>query len=321
MMQIIHYSVMKNEVLTHLVPFQENGVVVDCTLGEGGHTEAFLETYPELTVVGVDRDEELLNRSRERLDRYGSRFLGVHAWFDDFLSSYPDDLPRPQGILMDLGISMYHFEASNRGFSFLTEEALDMRLDVTQRLTAAEVVNTYDERRLADIIYQYGEERYSRRIASAICRSRRAKPIGQAKELRDIIYSAVPAGYRRGKIHPATKTFQALRIAVNSELSRLSRGIDAAVSLLSEHGRLAVISFHSLEDRIVKHTFRKYAGKAPGDDPLLQQYSDEPMLRLITKKPLIPDNEEVRQNPASRSAKLRVAQKLQEPKEESYGTD
>ncbi len=320
-MQIIHYSVMKDEVLTHLVPFQENGAVVDCTLGEGGHAEAFLETYPELTVVGVDRDEELLKRAGERLEHYGSRFLGVHAWFDDFLSSYPGDFPRPQGILMDLGISMYHYEASNRGFSFLAEEALDMRLDVSQRLSARDVVNTYDERRLADIIYQYGEERYSRRIASAISRARHIRQITQAKELRDIVYFAVPAGYRRGRIHPATKTFQALRIAVNSELSRLSRGIDAAVSLLSEHGRIAVISFHSLEDRIVKHTFRRYAGKAPGDDPLLQQYSERPMLRLVTKKPLIPESEEVTQNPASRSAKLRVAQKLQEPQEGRYETD
>ncbi len=308
-MQVIHYSVMKQEVLTHLVPLSNEGVIVDCTLGEGGHSEAFLSTYPGITVAGVDRDPEMIKRAGERLERFGTRFTAYNSWFDDFLSNYPTGLPAPQCILMDLGISMYHYEASRRGFSFLAEENLDMRLDQTQKLSAADVVNSYYEKDLADIIYQYGEERYSRRIAKALCEARKSVPVQSARELRDIVYHAVPQGYRRGRIHPATRTFQALRIEVNSELSRLRSALPAAISLLPEGGRIAVISFHSLEDRIVKHLFRLYAGRAPGDDEQTEQFSDSPALRLITKKPVTPGAQELHENQASRSAKLRAAER------------
>lgn len=307
-MQTVHYPVLKQEVLTHLVPVTRRGTLVDCTLGEGGHTEALLSTYPEITVVGIDRDEQMLQRAQQRLEPFAGRFFPYNGWFDELLEAYPQELEVPEGILMDLGISMYHFESSSRGFSFRTQGELDMRLDTSQKLHAAQIINTYQEKRLADLIYSNGEERYSRRIARAICEERKQSPILQADRLREIIYQAVPPGYRRGKIHPATKTFQALRIEVNNELDRLHRSIQTAVTLVKPGGRIAVITFHSLEDRIVKHAFRRYAGR----DPESGRYKDNPVLQLVTKKPLVPTDEEREENPASRSAKLRVAQRIQE---------
>ncbi len=311
-MQVIHYSVLKHEILTHLVPLSNEGLVVDCTLGEGGHTEALLSLYPGIRVAGIDRDHEILNRAEQRLEPFSDRFIPLHGWFDDILSDFPPELPRPDAVLMDLGISMYHYGASQRGFSFTTEEQLDMRLDTSQQLSARDIVNTYSQQDLADVIYQYGEERYSRRIASAICRERSSTPVEPARTLRDIVYHAVPQGYRRGRIHPATRTFQALRIEVNSELTRLRRGMAAAVDLLAQKGRIGIISFHSLEDRVVKHHFRLLAGRAPGDDKDVEYYQDHPALRLITRKPIVPGAREVEENQASRSAKLRVAEKVGE---------
>ncbi len=305
-MQAVHYSVLKEAVLTHLIPVTRNGVLVDCTVGEGGHSEALLDSYPEITVVGIDRDAEMLQRAAERLRPYGSRFIPRHAWFDQFLAEYPQELSHPEGILLDLGISMFHFDSSKRGFSFRSDEKLDMRLDTSQELKASDVINAYQEKRLADLIYQYGEERYSRRIARAICEERKKESITSAERLREIIFHSVPPGYRRGKIHPATKTFQAVRIEVNEELDRLKRALEAAVFLLQPGGRAAVISFHSLEDRIVKQTFRRFAGKDSEDET----YKAQPIAELITKKPLQAGVEETAENPASRSAKLRVVQRL-----------
>ena len=313
-MQVIHYSVLKHEVLTHLVPLSNEGLVVDCTLGEGGHTEALLSVYPKIRVAGIDRDQDVLQRAQQRLKPFGSRFIPLNGWFDEVLKDFPSDLPRPEAVLMDLGISMYHYEASQRGFSFSTEEQLDMRLDTTQDKSARDVINSYREGDLADVIYHYGEERYSRRIASAICRERSQAPIETARQLRDVIYHAVPVGYRRGRIHPATKTFQAVRIEVNNELGRLQGAVDAALGLLVEQGRLGIISFHSLEDRVVKHRFRLLAGRAPGDDPEVQYYKDHPAVKLITRKPIVPGARELEENQPSRSAKLRVAEKTGEVK-------
>ncbi len=306
-MQRIHYSVMKQEVLTHLVPLSNSGTVVDCTLGAGGHSEALLATYPGITVIGIDRDRGMVDHARHRLAGFGPRFTALCEWFDDALSNFPKQFPQPQCILMDLGISTYHYEGSKRGFSLHSEEDLDMRLDLDQELTAGQVVNTYREQDLADILYRYGEERYSRRIAKALCE---ARPVRTAKEVRDVVYRCVPPGYRRGRIHPATKTFQALRIEVNSELPRIRRGIEAAVELLCTGGRIGVISFHSLEDRITKQMFRLFAGRAPADEQNSQHYRDHPSLRLITKKPITPSREELHENQASRSAKFRVAEKI-----------
>lgn len=290
-MQYVHYSVMQNEVLEQLVPQREDAILVDCTLGEGGHSNLFLQKYPNLKVIGLDRDERILEKAKVRLAPYGSRFEARNTWFDEFWKNY--DGPQVDLILFDLGISVFHFEESQRGFSLKRSEDLDMRLDLNSYLTAEYIVNTYAENDLANVIYNYGEERYSRRIAAAICEERRKKAIKKTDELADIIYRAVPGDYRHRRIHPATKTFQALRIEVNGELNRIEPALENAVKALRPGGRVGVITFHSLEDRPVKWFFRNHI-----ED-----------VEILTKKPLIPTEEECANNPPSRSAKLRICQK------------
>lgn len=290
-MQYVHYSVMQNEVLEQLVPQREDAIMVDCTLGEGGHTNLFLQKYPNLKVIGLDRDEKILEKAKVRLAPYGDRFEAKNTWFDEFWKNY--DGPKVDLILFDLGISVFHFEESQRGFSLKRSEDLDMRLDVSSYKTAEYVVNTYAENDLADVIYNYGEERYSRRIAAAICEYRKKSAIKKTDELADIVYRAVPADYRHRRIHPATKTFQALRIEVNGELNRIEPALEYALKALRPGGRVGVITFHSLEDRPVKWFFRNHI-----ED-----------VEILTKKPLIPTEEECANNPPSRSAKLRIAQK------------
>ncbi len=290
-MQYVHYSVMQNEVLEHLVPVKEKALMVDCTLGEGGHTKLFLEKYPDLKVIGLDRDKDILEKAKTRLAPFGDRFEGINTWSDEFWKNYNG--PGVDLVLFDLGISIFHYEESQRGFSFKRSENLDMRLDTKAGLDASYIVNHYDQESLANVIYNYGEERYSRRIASAICEARRVKPIEKTDELAEIVYRAVPGDYRHRRIHPATKTFQALRIEVNKELKRIEPALEGAVKALKKSGRIAVITFHSLEDRQVKWFFRNH--------------SEE--LEILTKKPLIPTEEESSQNSPSRSAKLRIVEK------------
>lgn len=284
---------MANEVLEYLPVGEGERTMLDCTLGEGGHTSLFLQKYKNLSVIGLDRDIDIQRKAVERLSEYKERFKAVNTWFDDYLQ---EALPESfDCILFDLGISTFHFEESQRGFSFRKEERLDMRLDKTQALSAYDVVNTYSEEEIADVLYLYGEERYSRRIARAICQRREEKEIVGSKELADLIFSSVPKEYRYGRIHPATRSFQAIRIEVNGELDRIQRALDGAIRALKKGGRLAVISFHSLEDRIVKHFFR--------------EQSDKGEAKLITKKPVTPTEKELEDNPPSRSAKLRVVER------------
>ena len=292
MMQYVHYSVMQNEVLSFLNPGDKEALLVDCTLGEGGHSNLFLQRYPNLKVIGLDRDCRIMEKAKNRLAPYGDRFQARNIWFDEFWKNY--DGPAVDYVLFDLGISVFHYEESGRGFSFKRPEKLDMRLDVDGALDAAQVVNTYDEKSLADLIYNYGEERYSRRIAAAICSYRQTKQIEYTDELADIIWDAVPNEYRHRRIHPATKTFQALRIEINGELDRIEPALEGAVKALKPGGRIAVITFHSLEDRPVKWFFKNH----------------ENILEILTKKPLEPTQEECDANPPSRSAKLRVVEKL-----------
>ncbi len=295
-MEILHYPVMHEEVLENLtLPRDRETVLIDCTTGEGGHTKLFLESYPLVTVIGLDRDSEIQKKAIERLKDYGERFKPVNTWFNDYLSSR--DSESADGILFDLGISIFHYEESERGFSFRKDEELDMRLDSSQSLTAETIVNEYSEEELANVIYKYGEERYSRRIARAIGERRQEKRIVTSKELGEIIWAAVPREYRYGRIHPATRTFQALRIEVNRELDRIEPALTEAMRVLKKGGRIAVITFHSLEDRIVKWTFKDRAEK----------YGD---IRILTKKPIIPTDKECDENPPSRSSKLRVIEKL-----------
>ncbi len=297
MMEILHYPVMHQEVLDNLVvPDEEGRVLIDCTTGEGGHSALFLSKYRNLNVIGLDRDSEIQKKAIERFKDYKDRFQPVNTWFDDYLAlreSESADL-----ILFDLGISIFHYEESRRGFSFRADEVLDMRLDSNQKNSARTIVNEYGEEELADVIYRYGEERYSRRIARAICEARKEKAIETASELANIISRSVPKEYRYGRISPSTRTFQALRIEVNHELDRISPALENAVRVLRPGGRIGVITFHSLEDRIVKWFFKERAAKENSD------------IRIITKKPIVPTEAEEKENSPSRSAKLRIVEKI-----------
>ena len=293
-MEYVHYSVMADEVLGYLTPPAEApAIMVDCTCGEGGHTLRFLSSYPNLSVVALDRDEAILEKAKVRMGQYASRFTPINIAFDDFFKTAGEEMY--DLILFDLGISSYHYEESGRGFSFRKGETLDMRLDVGQPISAMDVVNGYPEERLADVIYRYGEERYSRRIARAIVAERRLSKIQDTERLARIIYTAVPPAYRRGHLHPATRSFQAIRIEVNGELDRIEIALAGALRALKRGGRIAVISFHSLEDRIVKWFFKGL---------------DSEQVRILTKKPVVPTEVERDENPPSRSAKLRVIEKL-----------
>lgn len=294
-MEILHYPVMHNEVLDFL-KLDENAdtQMIDCTTGEGGHTKLFLDRYPRLHVTGLDRDREIQKKAIERFKDYGDRFTPVNTWFNDYLEEA--DSETVDAILFDLGISIFHYEESERGFSFRKDEELDMRLDAGQSLSAKTIVNEYPEAELADVIYKYGEERYSRRIARAICEKRQEKRIETSRELADIIFGCVPREYRYGRIHPATRSFQAIRIEVNKELDRISPALENALRVLKPGGRVAVITFHSLEDRIVKWYFKER----------FEKYGD---LQILTKKPIVPTDQECEENAPSRSAKLRVVEK------------
>ncbi len=307
-MEIQHVPVMSQEALDYLGPAAQHGLLIDCTCGEGGHSEMFLRHFPTMRLIGLDRDTTIQQKAAQRLSVFGERVTLVNTWFDSYLASY-DQAP-PTAILFDFGISIFHYEESRRGFSFRKDEPLDMRLDDTGELSAADIVNEYPEERLANVIYQYGEERYSRRIASAICTQRRLQWIDSSKELSEIIFHAVPKNYRYGRIHPATRTFQALRIEVNGELDRIERAIEEAVRILAPGGRIGVISFHSLEDRIVKQTFRRLAKPCICPPEQLQCTCDGvPQLQLLNKKPVTAGREEVMMNAPSRSAKFRFARK------------
>ena len=270
-----------------------SGIYVDATLGLGGHSEGILQRAAGCTLIGIDRDEKAIEIARERLKGYQK----VHLMKNRFsnMKEVVNSLgyEKVNGIILDAGVSTLHLKDEGRGFSFMKDEPLDMRMDQDSDLTAEKVVNSYKEKDLANIIYQYGEERFSRRIAKSIVNTRRTNRITSCKELAAIIEKAVG---RRGRIHPATRTFQALRIEVNGELDELSKAVDSGAELLEEQGRFCVLSYHSLEDRIVKNAFKKLA--------------KEGLFRIITKKPMVPEREEQKFNPSSRSAKLRVAEKI-----------
>jgi len=286
-----HVPVLVAEVVAALRP-EQGGLFVDCTLGLGGHTRALLEAGAS-RVIGIDRDASALEAARERLGPLASRVETVHGDYrgvSDVLSSR--GVERVAGIVADLGVSSMQLDGAGRGFSFRRDEPLDMRMDQAGGRTAADLVNTLDEHELADVIFRFGEERFSRRIARALVA---ARPLATTGELATIVRRAVPTkGWQR--IDPATRTFQALRIAVNGELDGLDRFVQDAADRLEPGGRLAVITFHSLEDRIVKHTMRALAFDAPG------------AFAVLTKKPMVPADAEVAGNARARSAKLRVVE-------------
>ena len=296
-MEILHYPVLHDSVLEYLaLSTDEDAVMIDCTTGEGGHSNLFLERFPRLHVIGIDRDKEIQKKAIERLSIYPGRFTPVNSWFDEYLKGAESE--SADRILFDLGISIFHYEESKRGFSFRKDEPLDMRLNEDASFSAADIVNNYSEEDLADLIYRYGEERYSRRIALAFVEERKKGPIETSKRAEDIIFHAVPKEYRYGRISPATRTFQALRIEVNGELDRIKPALLDAIRVLKKGGRIGVITFHSLEDRIVKWTFKE------------EEARPDSQIRIITKKPVVPSAEEEKENAPSRSAKLRVVEKI-----------
>ncbi|MDP2630586.1 MAG: 16S rRNA (cytosine(1402)-N(4))-methyltransferase RsmH [Candidatus Uhrbacteria bacterium] len=291
-----HTPVLLNEAITYLNVLS-NHHYIDCTLGGGGHTEAILERNgPDGCVIAFDLDSETIDRTKKRLKRFGKRLIIINDNFRN-ISRAADCSLAVSGVLYDLGTSMDLLKSSGRGFSFLTDEPLDMRFSDTGDLTAADIVNSLKEKELADMIFRYGEERWSRRIARRIVEHRVKNEIQTTKELVEIIEGAIPGKYRHGRIHCATRTFQALRIAVNDELGALEESLDKAVKIVDEAGRIVVISFHSLEDRIVKQFFKKNKIQGIG--------------KILTKKPIVPSEEEEKENPASRSAKLRALELCQ----------
>jgi len=290
---------MLSEVLFWLQP-HSGGIYVDCTVGYCGHANEILRvSQPHGIVLGIDRDVQAINAGRQELQSFGDRAILVKAHFMELKQILVErGISRVHGVLFDLGVSSPQFDEPSRGFSFRSEGPLDMRMDQSSGRTAADIVNELDETDLADMIYSLGEERYSRRIARAIVSARRRQTLTNTRQLASVIESAVPGHYRRGRIHCATRTFQALRIAVNNELDHLETSFRDAADALASGGRLCVISFHSLEDRIVKQTFKRLSSQSGGE------------LEILTKRPQVPSDDERNRNPRSRSAKLRVMQRI-----------
>lgn len=283
-----HISVLPEEVLLNLVSV-EDGLFVDATLGGGGHTCRILERYKHLRIIGIDADDAALVIAKETLREFNNRVTLVRGNFRTLKEILLGmGVSSIDGVLFDLGTSTYQIMGT-RGFSFNDEGILDMRMDMRETLRAYDIVNRYPQDDLARILFEYGEEEKSRKIARAIIEARKKKPIETAKELGDLV---AKIKWRRGRIHPATKTFQAIRIETNRELENVKTGVESAIEMLNAKGRIGVITFHSLEDRIVKETFR-----------------NSQVLKVLTKKPLRPGREEMLANPRSRSAKLRIAEK------------
>jgi 16S rRNA (cytosine1402-N4)-methyltransferase len=288
-------------------------LMVDSTLGEGGHSEAFLTRFPDIKIIGLDADEKIISVAGRRLQKFGERMVCHPMWAEEFFALYPKESADRQAsiILIDLGVSLFHYEKGDRGFSFRKDEVLDMRIDTSRGQSAAALLEKVGERGLADLLYVYAEERHSRKIARAVVQAQRQAPITSSARLAQIVYEALPAAARRGGVHPATKTFQALRIAVNGELERLPALLESALSALKIGGRLGVITFHSLEDRIVKNFFREKAKDCicPPSAPICICRGRR-IVRLISGKPVSPSQAEIERNPPSRSAKLRVVEKM-----------
>lgn len=321
----LHEPVLLKEVIEWLRA-GEGGAFADCTVGLGGHAQGILAASPETRVIGIDRDLEALAPARERLLIFEGRVQLVHANFESIASVLDGEgITEVRGILADLGVSSLQLDRSERGFSFASDASLDMRMDRNSDLTAAELVNDLAEGELADLIFEYGEERGARKIARGITRQRDCERIATTKQLADIVVRAlnIPGRWR---IHPATRTFQALRIAVNDELQALERFIPAAISKLAPGGRLAIISFHSLEDRIVKRGFLRESGRCicetkrwqtgPGrkeaavGEITCERCGASRRISILTRKPVRPSSDEMERNPRSRSSLLRVCEKF-----------
>jgi 16S rRNA (cytosine1402-N4)-methyltransferase len=310
-----HVPVLLDRVVTLVAPPLERpgSVLVDATLGLGGHTEAVLTRCPQAHVIGIDRDPNALDRSRERLAPFGERVTFVHAVYDEVGEVLADlGLPHVDGVLFDLGVSSMQLDLRERGFSYAEDAPLDMRMDDTAGLTAAEVLNTYPVEELTRILREYGEERFARRIADRVVRERSREPFARSGRLVDLVRDAIPAATRRTGGNPAKRTFQALRIEVNDELDVLRRALPAAINAIGVGGRVVVMSYHSLEDRLTKQAFaRGSRSDAPPDLPVVPE-SLQPVLRLLTRGSEQADEAEVAQNPRARSVRLRAAERVRQ---------
>ncbi len=313
-MDIVHYSVLMEEVCEYLKPIRGDEFFIDGTMGEGGHSNMFLTRFQDVRVLGLDADSVIQQVAMKRLEGFGSRVSFENCWFNEFFENFDMyNYERPDRILLDLGISVFHYEKSGRGFTFQKDEPLDMRLNPSTLISAKDIVNTYSEVDLANLIYEYSDEKLSRKIAKKICLERDKNSIETTDQLAYIIRGCFPPDKRHGKTDPATRTFQALRIAVNSELDRLDKVLEDALKILKVGGRFGIITFHSLEDRAVKKFFQAKAQKCICPDNYPQcKCGGEPEVKRLTKKPVGPTEEEVKINPPSRSAKLRVIEKLSE---------
>ncbi len=306
-----HISVLLEECLEGL-DIKPEGIYVDGTLGGAGHSSHIVQRLTTGRLIGIDRDPVALEASGKRLEPYKDRVTLVHSNFCEMKQVLEDlKISGVDGILLDLGVSSPQLDDGERGFSYMADAPLDMRMNSQDKLSAYEVVNTWSQEELKRILFDYGEERYAPRIASAICRRREEKPIETTLELVDVIRSAMPPQALREKQHPAKRSFQAIRIAVNDELGSVEKAMRDAIPLLNPGGRLAVITFHSLEDRIVKNAMAEAAKgcTCPPNFPVCV-CGKKPAVKLISRKPIVATEEELEMNPRSRSAKLRVCEKL-----------
>ncbi|AAM24855.1 16S rRNA (cytosine(1402)-N(4))-methyltransferase RsmH [Caldanaerobacter subterraneus] len=308
-MEYVHKSVLLKETIEHL-NINPEGIYVDGTLGGGGHSEEILKRLTTGKLIAIDRDEEAILAAKERLKDY-KNVIYIKDNFKNIKEILRNlGIEKVDGILLDLGVSSYQLEEVERGFSYMKDAPLDMRMDKTSPFSAYDVVNRYSEKELERVIREYGEEKWASRIAKFIVEERKKGDIKTTSQLVEIIKKAIPASARRTGPHPAKRTFQAIRIEVNEELKDLDRALEDMVEVLRGKGRIAVITFHSLEDRIVKNTFKKLENPCTCPPGLPCTCGKQPVIKIITKKPILPSKEEVEENPRSRSAKLRVAEKL-----------
>ena len=306
-----HYSVLLNECMSGL-DIKPDGTYVDGTAGGAGHSAEIAKRLESGRLIAIDQDETAVAVATQRLNALQKNTTVVRSNFCEIAAVCKElGVDGIDGVLLDLGVSSYQLDTAERGFSYSADAPLDMRMDNRKALSAYDVVNTYSEQELKKILFDYGEERFAPQIASAIVRERNKKPIESTAELSDIVKYAIPSAARDGGHHPAKRSFQAIRIEVNAELDVIEPAIRDAVAMLNKGGRIAIITFHSLEDRIVKQTFASLAAgcTCPKEFPICV-CGNKPKVKVITKKPILPSSRELEENPRSRSAKLRIAQKI-----------
>ncbi len=311
-MEFHHVSVLLDECIDNL-NIKPDGVYVDCTMGGAGHSKEIVKRLSKDGLfIGFDQDINAINTAKERLSEYSDRVKFVHSNFQNLKNELEKiGVYKVDGVLADLGVSSHQLDEADRGFSYMQDAPLDMRMDIRCSFSAYDVVNTYSEAELSKIIKDYGEDNWAKRIAKFIVEGRKEKNIETTGELVEIIKKAIPKKARIDGPHPAKRTFQAIRIEVNNELGVITEMIDDAASIMNEEGRICIITFHSLEDRIVKNAFRDLATDCicPPHIPICQ-CDKEALVKVITRKPILPTDKEIEENPRSRSAKLRVAERI-----------